>query len=84
MIPTNNKQDDVNVSISLRHCCKLFGLGRGPKYIQLAIDNCKDFNRYLQMIGPLQIGEKVSCAGSDDGTIISMGDDDSITIQLHP
>jgi len=75
MIPMakNKEQDDATVSISLRHFCKLFGLGRGSKYIQLAINNRKDFNCYLETVGPLQVSEKVSCAGSDDGTIISMG-----------
>ena len=52
--------------------------------MKLAISNRIAFNIYLEKDGKLEIGERASCAGSDDATIIAFGDDGSITTQLHP
>jgi hypothetical protein len=85
MLPVgNNEEEDDQVSASIRHFSKLFGLRRQAKYIKLGIENRKAFNSYLQCVGPLVVGERVSCVGSDDATIIGIGDDGSFAIQLHP
>ena len=36
------------------------------------------------MTGPIEVGERVSCQGSNDATLISIGSDGSYSIQLHP
>ena len=85
MIPTGkNDEEEDKVSASLRHFSKLFGLGRQSKHIKLEIANRKAFNRYLDHVGAVELDERVSCVGSNDATIIGMGDNGSLNIQLHP
>ena len=81
MIPVG--EADGTEGPSIWHFCNLFGLGRQSKYVKSAISNHIAFNIYLEKDGKLEIGKRASCAGSDDATIITFGDDGSITTQLH-
>jgi len=88
MIPVGDADgtevDLIDAIPSIRHFCNLFGLGRQLKYVKSAISNRIAFNIYLEKDGKLEIRERASCAGSDDATIITFGDDGSITTQLYP
>ena len=50
----------------------------------LGIQNRRAFNEFLEKTGSIEVGNRVSSAGSDDGTVIAIGDEGDITIQLHP
>ena len=80
MAPASNDNE-----LSMRRFCDLFELGRQSKYVELGLANRKMYNEYLSKTdSPLVVGDRVSCKGSNDGTIIIIGNDCGVTVQLHP
>lgn len=74
-------QDEARVS--LRDFCGVLGINPKAKYVRVAFENRKEYNTYLALDVPIQVGEKVACRGGEDGTLVSM-ESDSLTIVLHP
>jgi hypothetical protein len=59
MIPVGKEdeieRDLIDVGSSIRHFCKLFGLGRQSKYVKSAMINFIAFNDHLEKDGKLEI-----------------------------
>mmetsp|Transcript_16390 Transcript_16390/g.26528 ORF Transcript_16390/g.26528 Transcript_16390/m.26528 type:complete len:105 (-) Transcript_16390:443-757(-) len=88
MFPVTTKigEDDHSAmaTASLCHLHTLFGLSCQSKYVKLGMETCTSFNKYLNLTGDLTCGNRVSCAGSDNATLIDIRDDGSLTTQLQP
>lgn len=63
--------------------CEVFGISRQSKYMIQGILNRKEYDGYLEIDRPLAIGDRVSCKGSNDATIIALTPP-TVTVQLHP
>jgi hypothetical protein len=68
--------------VSIRDYSRLIGVNRDAKYFCDALDNRDAYEKYLELDGPIQVGEKVICRGGE-GVLVKM-DGDSPTIELHP
>ena len=73
-------RNKLNLCVSVRHFSQLFGINRQSKYIRLGVKNRRAFDKYLQLKGSIEVGERVSCAGSDDTTVIATDADGSVTL----
>lgn len=76
--------DDVVSQFSTRAFSQMFGVNRDAKYLANGVQNRRAFNRYLELEGDIAVGEKVSCRGGSDATLIGRDADGAVTIQLHP
>jgi len=59
MIPVGKadktERDLIDIGSSIRHFCKLFGLGHQSKYVKSVMINRIAFNAYLEKDGKLEI-----------------------------
>ena len=61
----------------------MIGINRQAKYLKAAVENRKRYNRFLDMTGPIQVGERVLCRGGA-GVLEEQSTGGSITIKLLP
>eukprot|EP00984_Skeletonema_dohrnii_P017124 scaffold7728_cov75-Skeletonema_dohrnii-CCMP3373.AAC.2 len=69
-------------NVSVRDFSDVLNINRNAKYIVDGFENRKEYNKFLELDGPIQIGEHVVCRGGD-GTLVST-EGDSLTIKLQP
>jgi len=60
----------------------VLNINRRAKYVVDGFDNRDEYNKFLELDGPIQVGEQVVCRGGN-GTLVSM-EGDSLTIELQP
>mmetsp|Transcript_24010 Transcript_24010/g.70825 ORF Transcript_24010/g.70825 Transcript_24010/m.70825 type:complete len:187 (-) Transcript_24010:2847-3407(-) len=72
------------VEFSNRVVSELFGVNQEAKYYANGVKKRRAFNDNLQLTGYLAIGEKVSCRGGDNATLIVRAANGAVTVQLHP
>lgn len=68
--------------ISMRDFCDVLNINRNAKYVADGFDNRDEYNKFMELVGPIQVGEHVVCRGGD-GKLLSM-EGDSPTIELQP
>ena len=63
---------------------EMLGINHRSKYAKAGIENRALFDEFFELEGDIEIGERVICRGGDDGKLIAIDPDGSVTIQLHP
>ena len=75
-------QQQGDSAVSARDFSDVLGINRKAKYLKDGLDNRDEYNKFLALDGPLQVGEQVVCR-SGEGVLVSM-EGDSPTAELQP